>query len=112
MLSDLASGPVPLLFLLDELLSGTNSHDRLQGTRFVVRDLVRIGAIGLVTTHDLALTAIPEAMDGAGRNCHFEDMIEDGRLRFDYRLKAGVVHTSNALELMKAVGLQVDEGSG
>jgi hypothetical protein len=111
-LSDLASGPVPLLFLLDELLSGTNSHDRLQGTRFVVRDLVRKGAIGLVTTHDLALTAIPEAMDGAGRNCHFEDMIEDGRLRFDYRLKAGVVHTSNALELMKAVGLQVDEGSG
>ena len=106
-LSDLASGPAPLLFLLDELLSGTNSHDRLEGTRFVVHDLVRQGAIGMVTTHDLALTAIPEAMDGAGQNCHFEDSIEDGQLRFDYRLKAGVVRTSNALKLMKAVGLDV-----
>jgi hypothetical protein len=108
-LSDLASGPTPLLFLLDELLSGTNSHDRLEGTRFVVRELVRQGAVGLVTTHDLALTAIPESMEGAGRNCHFEDMIEDGKLKFDYRLRPGIVETSNALKLMKAVGLKVDE---
>jgi hypothetical protein len=108
-LSDLASGAAPLLFLLDELLSGTNSHDRLEGTRFVVRELVSKGAIGLVTTHDLALTAIPEAMDGAGQNCHFEDSIEDGRLKFDYRLRPGIVQTSNALKLMKAVGLDVSE---
>jgi hypothetical protein len=107
-LSDLAEGPAPLLFLLDELLSGTNSHDRFEGTRFVVRELVSKGAIGLVTTHDLALTAIPETMDGAGRNCHFEDSIEDGRLKFDYRLRPGVVRTSNALKLMKAVGLKVE----
>jgi hypothetical protein len=110
-LSDLARGPVPLLFLLDELLSGTNSHDRLEGTRFVVQDLVRQGAIGLVTTHDLALTAIPETMDGAAQNCHFEDSIEDGKLKFDYRLRPGIVQTSNALKLMKAVGLNVaDKG--
>jgi hypothetical protein len=108
-LSDLAEGPAPLLFLLDELLSGTNSHDRFEGTRFVVRELVSKGAIGLVTTHDLALTAIPETMDGAGRNCHFEDSIEDGQLKFDYRLRPGVVRTSNALKLMKAVGLKVDD---
>ena len=107
-LSDLAEGPAPLLFLLDELLSGTNSHDRFEGTRFVVRELVSKGAIGLVTTHDLALTAIPETMDGAGRNCHFEDSIEDGRLKFDYRLRPGVVRTSNALKLMKGVGLKVE----
>jgi hypothetical protein len=113
-LSDLASGASPesghgpLLFLLDELLSGTNSHDRLEGTRFVVGALVRKGAIGLVTTHDLALTAIPEALDGVGRNCHFEDTIEDGKLKFDYRLKPGVVRTSNALKLMQAVGLEVE----
>jgi DNA mismatch repair ATPase MutS len=94
--------------LLDELLSGTNSHDRFEGTRFVVRELASKGAIGLVTTHDLALTAIPETMDGAGRNCHFEDSIEDGRLKFDYRLRPGVVRTSNALKLMKAVGLKVE----
>jgi DNA mismatch repair ATPase MutS len=110
-LSDLASGAAPLLFLLDELLSGTNSHDRLEGTRFVVRELVRKGAIGLVTTHDLALTAIPETMNGAGENCHFEDSIEDGQLKFDYRLKAGVVRTSNALKLMQAVGL-MEQGTG
>jgi DNA mismatch repair ATPase MutS len=75
----------------------------------VVRELVRQGAVGLVTTHDLALTAIPESMEGAGRNCHFEDMIEDGKLKFDYRLRPGIVETSNALKLMKAVGLKVDE---
>jgi len=106
-LSDLAAGPAPLLFLLDELLSGTNSHDRFEGTRFVVRDLVRQGAIGLVTTHDLALTAIPETMDGVAENCHFEDTIEDGKLKFDYRLRLGIVQTSNALKLMQAVGLRV-----
>jgi hypothetical protein len=107
-LSDLASGPAPLLFLLDELLSGTNSHDRLDGTRFVVGALVRKGSVGLVTTHDLALTAIPEALNGLGRNCHFEDTIEDGKLKFDYRLKPGVVQTSNALKLMQAVGLEME----
>ena len=109
LLSDLASGPVPLLFLLDELLSGTNSHDRLDGTRLVVDALVRRGAIGMVTTHDLALTAIPESMSGIARNCHFEDSIEDDRLVFDYRLKDGVVRTSNALKLMQAVGLRVGD---
>ncbi|MGB9146060.1 MAG: mismatch repair protein, partial [Acidobacteriaceae bacterium] len=109
LLSDLASGPVPLLFLLDELLSGTNSHDRLDGTRLVVDALVRRGAIGMVTTHDLALTAIPDSMSGIARNCHFEDSLEDDRLVFDYRLKDGVVRTSNALKLMQAVGLRVGD---
>jgi len=108
-LSDLAGGDAPLLFLLDELLSGTNSHDRLEGTRFVAQDLVRKGAIGLVTTHDLALTAIPATMDGAATNGHFEDAIEEGQLKFDYRLRAGIVQTSNALKLMAAVGLKVSD---
>ncbi len=108
-LSDLAAGPAPLLFLLDELLSGTNSHDRYEGTRFVVQDLIGRGAIGLVTTHDLALTAIPETMNGAATNCHFEDTIADGKLKFDYRLRPGIVQTSNALKLMEAVGLRVGD---
>ena len=108
-LADLAAGPDPLLFLLDELLSGTNSHDRFDGTRFVVRALVRLGAVGLVTTHDLALTRIPETMDGIAGNCHFEDSLRDGHLHFDYILKPGVVQTSNALKLMRSVGLEVDE---
>ncbi|MGA8531621.1 MAG: mismatch repair protein [Acidobacteriaceae bacterium] len=107
LLSDLADGSTPLLFLLDELLSGTNSHDRFEGTRHVVTALVRRGAIGLVTTHDLALTAIPETMPGAAANTHFEDSMKDGRLHFDYRLKPGIVQTSNALKLMQSIGLDI-----
>lgn len=111
-LSDVAHGPTPLLFLLDELLSGTNSHDRYEGTRFIVQSLVREGAIGLVTTHDLALTRIPPEMDGAAANGHFEDSFVEGQLHFDYKLKAGIVQTSNALRLMRAVGLGVELPEG
>ena len=106
-LSDMADGPMPLLFLLDELLSGTNSHDRYEGTRSVVRALVRQGAIGMVTTHDLALTEIPALLDGVAANYHFEDAIEGGQLKFDFRLKPGIVRTSNALQLMRQVGLNL-----
>jgi hypothetical protein len=104
---DLLGRPVPLLFLLDELLSGTNSHDRAIGASAVVRYLVEGGAIGLVTTHDLALAAIADTLAPRAVNVHFEDQLEDGQLRFDYRLKAGVVTRSNALELMRSVGLEV-----
>jgi DNA mismatch repair ATPase MutS len=96
-----AGGDPPLLFLLDEILSGTNSHDRRIGAEAILRTLVGRGAIGLVTTHDLALTAI------APTNWHFADEIVDGRLHFDYRLRPGVVERSNALALMRAVGLDV-----
>jgi hypothetical protein len=109
LLSDLAKGPVALLFLLDELLSGTNSRDRFDGTRFVVRALVRRGAIGMVTTHDLALTEIPQTIGELAQNYHFEDSIEEGELKFDYRLHPGIVRTSNALKLMQAVGLELEE---
>lgn len=109
LLTDLAAQPVALLFLLDELFSGTNSHDRFDGTRFLVRALVRRGAIGMVTTHDLALTEIPQTMGDAAQNYHFEDGLEAGELTFDYRLHPGVVRTSNALRLMQAVGLELEE---
>jgi len=105
LVSDLAQGPVPVLFLLDELLSGTNSHDRLAGTELIVRNLVGENAIGMVSTHDLALTVIPETMGERAANCHFDDRFEDGQLIFDYKLKPGVVKTSNALELMRSIGL-------
>jgi hypothetical protein len=105
---DLTRGPVPVLFLLDELLSGTNSHDRLAGSEFIVRSLMERNAIGIVSTHDLALTRIPETVPGRAENCHFEDRYADGQLIFDYTLKPGVVKTSNALELMRAIGLRVD----
>ncbi|HEX4022795.1 MAG TPA: mismatch repair protein [Acidobacteriaceae bacterium] len=106
-ISDLAEGPTHVLFLLDELLSGTNSHDRQLGTELMVKGLVQHGAIGLVTTHDLALTEIASAMGGHAANVHFADRFEEGELRFDYKLHPGIVQTSNALQLMRSIGLKV-----
>jgi hypothetical protein len=100
-------GPVPVLFLVDEFLHGTNSHDRLIGAEAVVRGLVEHGAIGLITTHDLALTNLVETLGTRATNVHFQDYLEGGRMRFDYRMRPGVVQHSNALALMRAVGLDV-----
>jgi hypothetical protein len=102
-----ASGPPPLLFLLDEILHGTNSHDRRIGAGAIVQSLVESGAIGLVTTHDLALTELVSALGGRAANVHFEDRIEAGKMVFDYQMRSGVVEHSNALALMRAVGLKV-----
>lgn len=115
----------PVLFLLDEIFHGTNSDDRLVGASGVLTWLLDRGAIGLVTTHDLALTRIAGTrgsnggigmQDGGnmGRqrarmvNVHFDDEFDGGTLRFDYRMKPGPVNGSNAIALMRAVGLTVD----
>ena len=98
------SGEQPVLFLLDEVLSGTNSHDRRVGAEAIIRQLLNHGALGLVTTHDLALTAM--ALPGA-RNVHFADDYIDGELHFDYRMKTGPVQRSNAIPLMRSIGLDV-----
>lgn len=103
-IADLTQGSAPVLFLLDELLSGTNSHDRLEGTKLIVKTLLEQGAIGMVTTHDLALARIPEIASGTAQNFHFEDRIEGDELKFDFRLQPGVVQTSNALKLLGAIG--------
>jgi len=97
----------PVLFLIDEFLHGTNSHDRLIGAEAVVRGLVERGAIGLITTHDLALAEIAGELGERAANVHFEDHIEDGRMVFDYALRPGVVRKSNAIELMRSVGLEI-----
>ncbi len=104
---ELTAGPLPVLFLLDELLHGTNSHDRRIGAEAIVRGLVERGAMGLVTTHDLALAQVVGALGQRAANVHFEDQFENGRMTFDYRLHPGVVEKSNALELMRSVGLDV-----
>jgi len=104
---DASKGPVPLLFLLDEILHGTNSYDRRIGAEAIVRALVEAGAIGLVTTHDLALTELPARFGSRAVNMHFEDRLENGRMVFDYRMRPGVVEHSNALALMRAIGLDV-----
>lgn len=101
------AGQGTLVFLLDEILGGTNSHDRRIGAGCVARTLVERGALGLITTHDLALAQIAEEIQPPGANYHFEDQILNGKMSFDYRLRPGVVEKSNALELMRLVGLDV-----
>jgi hypothetical protein len=104
---DLTENTTPVLFLLDEILHGTNSNDRKIGALSMIETLLKRGAIGLVTTHDLALTAFPHGIDPHIRNVHFQDYLEDGKIHFDYKLRDGVVKKSNALELMRSIGLEV-----
>jgi hypothetical protein len=106
-LFDLAAGIPPLLFLLDELLQGTNSNDRRIGAEGVVRALLNRGAIGLVSTHDLALAEIAGSLDGHLHNVHFQEDFEDGTMHFDYKLQEGAVTKSNGLALMRSIGLDV-----
>jgi len=103
----LREGDRQTLFLLDEILHGTNSHDRRLGAEAILRSLIQRKAIGLVTTHDLALARICEDPAMAAINVHFEDEIIDGKMIFDYRLRPGVVQKSNAIALMRQVGLEV-----
>ncbi len=104
---DLTEGPRPLLFLFDEILQGTNSQDRLAGAEALMHKLVDAGAIGLMTTHDLALTKIVDDFGPVAENMHCEDQVENGKMTFDYKLRLGVVTKSNALALMRAMGLDV-----
>ena len=95
------------MFLLDELLQGTNSKDRLVGAEGVVRALVAAGAIGMVTTHDLALADMEGLPPGSMKKMHFQDQIVDGQMRFDFTLREGVATKSNGVELMRLIGLKV-----
>lgn len=106
-LYDLASGDPPLLFLLDELLQGTNSNDRRIGAEGVVRALLDRKAIGLVSTHDLALADIGGSLHGHLYNVHFQEEFADGKMHFDYKLQEGIVTKSNGLALMRSIGLDV-----
>jgi hypothetical protein len=104
----MAKQSMPVLFLLDEILHGTNSHDRRIGAEAVVRTLLQTPSIGMVTTHDLALTRLGDELAPVAENVHFADELVNEELHFDYRLHSGVVRHSNALALMRAVGLRVD----
>jgi hypothetical protein len=100
-------GPAPVLFLLDEILHGTNSRERVLGACAVVRDLLARGALGAVSTHDLGITALERELGGAVENVHFEEQVAGDSMTFDYLLRPGIVHSSNALRLMRAVGIDV-----
>lgn len=99
----------PLLYLLDEMLHGTNSRERYIGAVSVIRWLSLSGAMGIVTTHDLALAKVADTLP-AGRavNRHFSDEVTDGKILFDYTLRDGPVKSTNALRLMKAIGIDVE----
>lgn len=101
---DLADQDPPLLFLLDELLQGTNSRDRLIGAEGIVNALLKTSAIGLISTHDLAITGLQAE---SIYNMHFQDEIEDGKMKFDFKLRDGAVTRSNGVELMRLIGLDV-----
>jgi hypothetical protein len=104
-------GSAPVLFLLDEILHGTNSRERIIGACAVVQELVALGALGAVSTHDLGITALERKLAGRVQNAHFEEQVEGDTMTFDYVLRPGIVQSSNALRLMRAVGIDVrDDG--
>jgi hypothetical protein len=105
---DLTHGARPVLFLLDEILQGTNTRERSLGARGVVSLLVGRGASGLVSTHDLSLVRLGDVLGDRLAYAHFTDRVEDGRMVFDYRMRPGVVQGSNALRVMRAHGLDVE----
>jgi hypothetical protein len=107
---DLALGDsrAPVVFLLDEILHGTNSRERILGARSIVRDLLSRGAMGAVSTHDLGIAALADELRGRVENVHFEEQVHGEAMTFDYVLRPGVVHSSNALRLMRAVGIRVE----
>jgi DNA mismatch repair ATPase MutS len=107
---DLAhSAGAPVLFLLDEILHGTNSRERVIGACAVVRELLSRGAYGAVSTHDLGITALGTELGGRVENVHFEEQVAADAMTFDYELRPGIVQSSNALRLMRAVGIDVKD---
>jgi DNA mismatch repair ATPase MutS len=104
---DAANRDEPVFFLLDEVLHGTNSRERNIGARAVVVHLLEKSAIGAVTSHDLAMADLAETTAGHVVNVHFKELVHDNKMTFDYVLSPGVVSTTNALRLMKIVGIAV-----
>jgi DNA mismatch repair ATPase MutS len=96
-----------VLFLLDEILHGTNSRERILGARAIIRELIAKDAMGAVSTHDLGISDLDREVPGRVENVHFQEQVEDDKMTFDYRLRRGIVQSSNALRLMKLVGIDV-----
>jgi MutS domain V len=97
--------PRESLFLIDEVFSGTNSLDRRVSAEAVLRGLLEAGAIGALSTHDLALAELAEIAALGGRNVHMASSDESDPLGFDYLLKAGVNRTTNGLAIVRLLGL-------
>ncbi|HYV12006.1 MAG TPA: hypothetical protein VE980_13990 [Pyrinomonadaceae bacterium] len=98
---------LPVLFLIDEIFRGTNSRERLIGSRSYIRELSQRRAMGLVATHDLELIKLADEIKGVS-NYHFREEVLDSRMVFDYRLRTGPCPTTNALKIMRLEGLPVE----
>ena len=107
---DTGSAEEPLLFLLDEVLQGTNSDDRRAAAAALLRELGKRSAVGVMTTHDLSLTELAHELPGRVRNMHFTERVADGAMEFDYQLRDGVLTRGNALDLMRMLNLPAPEG--
>jgi DNA mismatch repair ATPase MutS len=102
-----AQGEFPVFFLLDEILHGTNSEERQIGARWVLGQLIEAGATGAVSTHDMALCALPATLMHKVRTVHLRESVDGERMTFDYKLRPGPVSGGNALLLMRSLGLDV-----
>lgn len=104
---DATGQELPVFFLLDEVLHGTNSRERQVGARWVLGELIARGAIGAVSTHDMELCRLPDDLMSHVEQVHFQESVKDDAMTFDYKLRPGPVSAGNALRLMKIVGLDV-----
>lgn len=99
-----AQGHPQMLFLIDEIFRGTNSVDRLTGAEAVIAKLERLGAAGIITTHDLELCRLAKDRSRI-ENYSFAEDYREQQIFFDYKLKQGKSQTTNATFLMKMVGI-------
>jgi DNA mismatch repair ATPase MutS len=104
---DATSDGRAVLFLLDEILHGTNSRERQIGARWILAELLKHGAIGAVSTHDEELCRLPPELMTRVELVHFRETVSDGAMTFDYRLREGPVKAGNALRVMRLAGLDV-----
>lgn len=95
----------PILFLIDEILSGTNSHDRKTAAESVIYTMLDSGAVGAISTHDLALTEMADDPTRAGVLVHMESNNPDDPLDFDYLIKPGISTRSNAMAIVRMIGI-------
>jgi energy-coupling factor transporter ATP-binding protein EcfA2 len=98
----------PVLYLIDEIFRGTNNRERLIGSRSYVKGLSKSPGFGLVSTHDLELVKLQEEIKEL-KNYHFRETIEDGKMKFEYRIHEGPSPTTNALKIMEMEGLPVEQ---
>jgi DNA mismatch repair ATPase MutS len=96
-----------VFLLLDEILRGTNSADRHNGSKALIKQLIQHDAVGLIATHDLELAKLADDFPDRLHNYHFDVQVSGDELYFDYKLKKGICTSMNASLLMKKIGIEL-----